>query len=271
MKSFANTDERSFRAFSALKKWSSIAMPSFAILLLFIVWEVFVVVTKIEKWILPAPSDIFQSLFHSRELLLEHSVQTLKETLLGLVLSVLVGVILATFIDLSESLQKALYPLLVISQTIPIIAVAPLIMIWFGFGMLPKVFVVALVCFFPIAINLADGYRTVDVEMVRLLETMGATKWQIFKMVKLPGALPFFFSGLRIAGTYSVMGAVIGEWLGASQGLGILLTRSSQSFLTDRVFATIIVIVFLSLAIFAVIELFARLTMRWHYQQKSKE
>jgi len=264
MKSFVNI-------VNAVKRWSSIMMPSFVILAILVLWELSVYVTGIEKWILPAPTEIFQSLVNSSDLLVIHSLQTLKETLLGLLLAVIVGIILATLIDVSEWFQKALYPLLVISQTIPIIAVAPLIMIWFGFGILPKVVVVALVCFFPIAINLADGYRTVDITMIRLLETMGATKWQIFKMVKLPGAMPFFFSGLRIAGTYSVMGAVIGEWLGASQGLGILLTRSSQSFLTDRVFATIIVIVFMSLAIFTVVEVLARVTMRWHYQQENKD
>jgi ABC-type nitrate/sulfonate/bicarbonate transport system permease component len=264
MKSFVNIVK-------AVKRWSSIMMPSFVILAILVLWELSVYVTGIEKWILPAPTEIFQSLVNSSDLLVIHSLQTLKETLLGLLLAVIIGIILATLIDVSKWFQKALYPLLVISQTIPIIAVAPLIMIWFGFGILPKVVVVALVCFFPIAINLADGYRTVDITMIRLLETMGATKWQIFKMVKLPGAMPFFFSGLRIAGTYSVMGAVIGEWLGASQGLGILLTRSSQSFLTDRVFATIIVIVFMSLAIFTVVELLARVTMRWHYQQESKD
>jgi ABC-type nitrate/sulfonate/bicarbonate transport system permease component len=264
MKSFVNI-------VNAVKRWSSIMMPSFVILAILVLWELSVYVTGIEKWILPAPTEIFQSLVNSSDLLVIHSLQTLKETLLGLLLAVIVGIILATLIDVSEWFQKALYPLLVISQTIPIIAVAPLIMIWFGFGILPKVIVVALVCFFPIAINLADGYRTVDITMIRLLETMGATKWQIFKMVKLPGAMPFFFSGLRIAGTYSVMGAVIGEWLGASQGLGILLTRSSQSFLTDRVFATIVVIVFMSLAIFTVVEVLARVTMRWHYQQENKD
>ncbi|WP_044894304.1 ABC transporter permease [Bacillus alveayuensis] len=264
MKSFANI-------VNVVKRWSSIMMPSFVILVIIVLWELSVYVTGIEKWILPAPSEIFQSLVNSGDLLVAHSWQTLKETLLGLALAIVIGVILATLIDLSEWLQKALYPLLVISQTIPIIAVAPLIIIWFGFGILPKVIVVMLVCFFPIAINLADGYRAVDITMIRLLETMGATKWQIFKMVKLPGAMPFFFSGLRIAGTYSVMGAVIGEWLGASQGLGILLTRSSQSFLTDRVFATIVVIVFMSLAIFTVVEVLARVTMRWHYRQENKD
>lgn len=252
-----------------IRDWSTILTPSFAILLFLLFWEWSVYVTEIEKWILPSPSEIFKTLVEVRELLFVHSLQTIQETLLGWLLSIIIGMLIATIIDVSEWAEKAIYPLLVISQTVPIIAIAPLFIIWFGFGILPKVIVVALVCFFPIAINLADGYRMVDRTMVALLESMGASRWQIFKMVKLPGALPYFFSGLKIAGTYSVMGAVIGEWLGASKGLGILLTRFSKSFLTERVFATIIVIVFLSLMIYLLVEILARLIMKWHYQQKN--
>lgn len=145
---------------------------------------------------------------------------------------------------------------------------APLFIIWFGFGTLPKVVVVTLVCFFPVAVNLVDGYKNVDEDMIHLMAAMGATKGQIFRKVKFPASLPFLFSGLRIAGTYSVMGAVIGEWLGATEGLGILMTRSSQSFLTDRVFAVIMVITLLSLGIFAIIEVLARVLMPWHYQRE---
>ncbi|WP_407942249.1 ABC transporter permease [Microaerobacter geothermalis] len=226
--------------------------------------------TKIEKWILPSPTIIAQSLWQARELIWQHTIQTLYETVLGLGIAIAAGIAIATLMDLSTWLRKAVYPLLVISQTIPIIAVAPLFLIWFGYGLAPKVIVVALVCFFPITVNLADGYRMVDREMVRLMSSLGASRGQIFRMVKLPSALPFFFSGLRIAGTYSVMGAVIGEWLGASRGLGIFMTRSSQSFLTERVFAAIVVITLLSLWIFALIELLARLTMPWHYQQQEE-
>ncbi|UFJ43383.1 ABC transporter permease [Brevibacillus humidisoli] len=237
-------------------------------LVLLILWEWLVAITRIEKWILPKPSHIVQSLWESRALIAQHSVQTIYEALLGLAIAIVIGVAIAAIIDSSEWLRKAFYPLLIISQTVPIIAVAPLFFIWFGYGILPKVVVVTLVCFFPVAINVADGLRLVDRDTLRLMASMGAGRWQIFHMVKLPATLPFFFSGMRIAGTYSVMGAVIGEWLGASKGLGILMTRSSQSFLTDRVFATIVVITLLSLAIFALIEGAARLLMPWHYRQK---
>ncbi|WP_312855508.1 ABC transporter permease [Litoribacterium kuwaitense] len=240
------------------------------ILLLLLLWEIATWGTGIEQWILPPPSVVIQTLWETRDLLFTHIGPTLMATFAGLSIAIIVAVTIATLTDVAYWIRQTIYPPLVISQTIPIIALAPLFMIWFGYGLLPKIIVVALVCFFPITISLADGYRQVDPSMLRLLRSMGASRWQQFKMVKLPGALPSFFSGLRIAGTYSVMGAVIGEWLGASKGLGVFMTRSSQSFQTDRVFAAIIVVVLLSLTIFLLIEVCARLTMSWHYQAKKK-
>ncbi|ABO51707.1 binding-protein-dependent transport systems inner membrane component [Desulforamulus reducens MI-1] len=253
---------------TARRDFATIFLPGLTLFMLLVLWELGVKVSKVEAWILPGPSQIVTSLWQVRELLWQHGVQTIYETFLGFSLAIIVGIALATVIDWSETLRKAIYPLLIISQTIPIIAVAPLLIIWFGYGLLPKILVVALVCFFPITINLADGYRLVDREMIRLMSAMGAGPGRIFTMVKLPAALPFFFSGLRIAGTYSVMGAVIGEWLGASKGLGIFMTRSSQSYLTDRVFAAIILITCLSLLIFLIIEGAARLIMPWYYRQR---
>lgn len=242
-------------------------LPGFIILLLLIVWEGIVTWMKVESWILPKPHAIFIEIWKSKALIIDHSIQTIYETLLGLGLSIIAAIITATLIDVSEWVRRAIYPLLVISQTIPIIAVAPLLIMWFGYGILPKVLVVALVCYFPITINLADGYRLVEREMIRVLTSMNATSFQIFKMVKVPATLPYFFTGLRIGGTYSVMGAVIGEMLGASKGLGILLTRSTQSFLAVRVFATIFIITLLSLAIYMTIEGLARATMPWKNQR----
>ncbi|MCA1032667.1 ABC transporter permease [Bacillus timonensis] len=263
MKNFINTDNLQTK-----KGFVSFVLPGLTIFAFLLIWQLVTVYLQIEHWILPAPLDVFLSLWSNKALIVEHSIQTIIETIAGLALAVLLGIVIATIIDRSEIIKSAIYPLLVISQTIPIIALAPLLMIWFGYGILPKIMVVTLVCFFPIAINLADGYRQIDKDMLRLMKSMGASNLQVFKMVKLPGALPYFFSGLRIAGTYSVMGAVIGEWLGASKGLGILLTRSSQSFLTDRVFATIFVIVCLSLMIFILIEILGRVIMPWNYQGK---
>ncbi len=252
------------------RQWLAGLLPGLLLLIILLLWETGVRAWQVEKWLLPAPSAIFSALWQARELIFAHGLQTLYEAVTGLAIAIVVAIAVATLIDLSDLVRQAVYPLLVITQTIPIIAIAPLFIIWFGYGMTAKVVVVALVCFFPIAVNLADGYRLVDPDAVHLLAAMGAGKVKIFRMVKLPATLPFFFSGLRIAGTYSVMGAVIGEWLGASKGLGILMTRSSSSFLTDRVFATIIVITGLSLAVLLGIELLARLIMPWFYQQKKE-
>lgn len=212
-----------------VERWLSTLLPGFVIFLMLVIWELVVRQFKIEKWILPNPFVIFQSFWQSGDLIWQHSRQTLTETVLGFGTAVFMGVVTATVMDFSRWLRKAIYPLLIVSQTIPIIAVAPLFIIWFGYGLTPKVVVVALVCFFPITVNLADGYRMVDRDMIRLMSAMGASKNQIFRMVKLPAALPFLFSGLCIAGSYSVMGAVIGEWLGANQGLGILMAGCGRN------------------------------------------
>ncbi len=269
MKNWLSTDKHSFFSW---EKWLSLAFPAGILVILLVLWEVIVNLAQIDKWILPSPSSIFISFWQSKELFWLHGLQTITETILGFSGAIVVGVMVAILIDLSIWLRRAIYPMLVVSQTVPILAIAPLFVIWFGYGIAPKVVIVGLVCFFPIAVNLADGFRLVDKDMIRFMETLGASKMQIFRMVKIPSALPFFFSGLRIAGTYSVMGAVIGEWLGASKGLGVLMTRSSQSYMTDRVFATIMVITLLSLLIILIIEFLARVTMPWYYrkQQQSK-
>jgi ABC-type nitrate/sulfonate/bicarbonate transport system permease component len=175
------------------------------------------------------------------------------------------GFLLALTLDFSSWLRRALYPLLVVSQTIPIMALAPLLIIWFGYGVLPKVIVVFLVCFFPIAINTADGLTGADPEMVALLRSMGASRWQIFKKVRLPGAMPPFFTGLKVAITYSVVGAIIGEWVGASRGLGIFMLRASNSFRTARVFAAITVTALLSVSLFGLVVILERLALPWYF------
>lgn len=249
------------------KKYLSYFLPGLFLLFFIVVWELATRELNIQKWILPKPTEIFTSFWEAREILWQHTLQTLLETAIGFGLAIVAGVLWAVVMDFSVLFRKTFYPLLVISQTIPIIAVAPLFIIWFGYGLLPKVIVVALVCFFPIATNLADGLRSVDRDMVKLMDGLGASTGQIFKMVKLPASLPFFFSGLRVAGTYSVMGAVIGEWLGADKGLGIFLTRSTQSFQTARVFAIIMVIMILSLVLVFGIDLLEKKLTPWHWPQ----
>ena len=264
MRKSGNIDKRKFQ-------WKVVIQPTAVIGLALAVWQIAVSVTRIQPWLLPSPSGVLLSLLDSRDLVIYHAGATLLETILGFALAVVIGVIIAFLMDFSPALRRTIYPLLVISQTIPLIAVAPLFMLWFGLGILPKIYVIALVCFFPISVSLADGFQSVDQEWLKLMVTMDASKWQVFKYIKWPAALPTFYSGLRIAATYSVMGAVIAEWMGGNRGLGILLSRSSQSFLTARVFATILVIVLLSLLVFCLIEILARITMKWYYHQLREE
>ncbi len=216
-----------------------------------LIWEILVRITKVPIWILPSPTQILSALVRERSVIFDHALVTLYESILGFLLAIVISILLAIFIYRYPFFRRGFYPILVTSQTIPIIAIAPLITIWFGFGIFPKVIVVALVAFFPIVINLVDGLNSADEGLIALLRTMNATKWQILRKVRFPSALPLFFSGLRIAATYSVMGAVIGEWLGASKGLGLYMKNASHSFLTDQVFAAIIVIVAASILLYS--------------------
>ncbi|HEX4203630.1 MAG TPA: ABC transporter permease [Ktedonobacteraceae bacterium] len=228
-------------------------------------WELFVRSGQISVDLLPTPSAIIQALFTNWDVISGHTLQTLLETVIGLVLSTLLGLLLAIIIDLSSWTRKAIYPLLVISQTIPIVALAPLMLLWFGFGLTPKVIVVVLSCFFPISVACIDGLMATDRDLVRLMQSMGASRWQMLCLVRLPGALPAFFSGLRIAATYSVTGAIFGEYVGAYQGLGIYMQTAVNSHAIVLVFAAIVVTAVLSLLLFGFVSLIEWLVLPWHH------
>lgn len=253
---------------AAQGRWQNYGPPIALIVGLLVAWEVIVTWQAVPRWILPAPSQIGRAMWQNVDLLVPHILQTMKQVLLGLGLAIVTGVALAAALDLSSWLRRALYPLLVASQTIPILALAPLLIIWFGFGLTPKVFIVTLFCFFPIAINTADGLTAADPELLALLRAMGATRRQIWRKVRLPASLPYFFSGLRIAATYSVVGAIIGEWVGASQGLGIFMLRSANAFKTDQVFAAIVISSLLSLALFGLVFIAERLLLPWYHSSQ---
>ncbi|MDI7274941.1 MAG: ABC transporter permease [Anaerolineae bacterium] len=234
-------------------------------------WQLLAWGLRVPKYILPSPAQIVEAGVSQWQLLAWHSAQTLAETGLGLVLAIACGFGLAVAIDLSTLLRRALYPLLVASQTVPIMALAPLLVIWFGYGTAPKAIVVGLVCFFPVVVATADGLRAADPELLALLRSMGATRRQILLKVRLPGALPGFFSGLKIAITYSVIGAVIGEWVAAGRGLGVYMIRASNSFLTERVFAAIGVTSLLSIVLFLAVTAAERLALPWYYTALREE
>jgi len=251
-----------------LPRWLTAAGPPVAfILLLLVLWQVGSSLLGIQIWLLPAPLDILAATVDSwlHLGLPGHTLQTVTEAVLGFLLALVTGLALALMVDFSALLRRVIYPLLVVSQTIPIIAIAPLLVLWFGYGILPKVLVVALVCFFPIVISTADGLRGTDPEMVNLLRAMGANRWQIFTKVRFPSAIPALFSGLKVAITYSVIGAVIGEWVGGQLGLALFMRTAHYYYRFDREFAGIAVTALVSIVLFLVVSGMERLAMPWYF------
>jgi putative hydroxymethylpyrimidine transport system permease protein len=220
-------------------------------------------VLNLEDFLVPAPSDIAQSLWQDRSLLADNAWVTLQEVLLGFGCALVAGLGFAVVLHLSESLRHAVYPLLVASQTIPIIAIAPILVIWFGFGIGPKLAIIALICFFPITVNALDGLRSVDPDAVKMMRTLDAGRWAIFKRVEAPTALPYAFSGAKIAVAVSVIGAVFGEWSGSSSGLGWLMLRANNELQTPRLFAAIVVISAMAIILFGLLALIERRVLKW--------
>jgi ABC-type nitrate/sulfonate/bicarbonate transport system permease component len=219
--------------------------------------------------IFPSPAAMFEAWQQYQDLLIEqHIPQTMWETLAGLSMAVVLGLLIAAAMDFSPLLRWILYPLLVISQTIPIFAIAILLILIFGFGTGPKIMVVILFCFFPIALNTFAGLQSADPALLSLLRAMGANPVQIWTKARLPSAMPSFFSGLRIAATYSVVGAIFGEYITAQYGLGVFLKRSYSSYRIDQAYVAIILTALLSLLLVLLVNLIERLALRWYYTSR---
>jgi ABC-type nitrate/sulfonate/bicarbonate transport system permease component len=234
-------------------------------LALLALWELYVRAGQVSVQVLPSPIAIIQALMNNWGIIYDNTLQTLLETVLGLAIAALLGLILAITLDISSWMRRAVYPLLITSQTIPIIALAPLLLIWIGYDIRPKLIVVTLYCFFPIAVATIDGLASAEPELIKLLHSMRATRWQILHLVRLPGAMPAFFSGLRIAAAYSVIGAIFGEYVGAEKGLGIYMQKAANSFATINVFAAILVTTILSLLLFGLVSLIERIALPWYH------
>ncbi|MBI3334941.1 MAG: ABC transporter permease, partial [Candidatus Portnoybacteria bacterium] len=217
-------------------------IPVIILLALIALWEIWVQFGNIPKWQLPAPSAIAQELTASWSLLLHHAYITLQEVVAGFLVALVSGLLLAMAIVRSKILERALLPILISSQTVPIIAIAPLLLIWVGYGLTSKIIVVALISFYPIAVNTIDGLKAINADMVAMMRSLGASRWQIFTKLQIPTSLPYMFSGIKVGISISVIGAIIGEWVGASGGLGYLIKYSQPLFLTSRVFAAIVVL-----------------------------
>lgn len=253
------------RPYDVVRSWT---IPLLILVGLIVAWELSVQFLDIPKWQLPAPSSIVKELVTGWKLLWKHTFVTAQEVALGFLISLVVGILLATGIAYSRILERSVYPIIISSQTIPIIAIAPLLLIWVGYGITSKVIVVALICFYPIAVNMVDGLKSISSDMIRMMRTLGASRWQIFTKLQVPTSLPYLFSGIKVGISISVIGAVIGEWVGASAGLGYLMTYSQPLFLTSRVFAAIVVLSIMGISLFVLASVAERLALRWYYESK---
>jgi ABC-type nitrate/sulfonate/bicarbonate transport system permease component len=248
-----------------LRRFAGFGPALVLLVVLLALWQLYVRASQISPHLLPAPTDIVLALINNWDVISVNTVQTLLETVIGMAAATLFGLLMAIVLDISPLSRRAVYPLLVISQTIPIVALAPLFLIWMGFGPEPKIIVVILYSFFPIAVACADGLSAAEPEMLNLLRSMRASRWQILRLVRLPGAMPAFFSGLRIGVTYSMTGAIVGEFVGAYQGLGIYMETSANSGAIDLVFAAILVTAVISLLLFGLVSLIERIALPWYH------
>ena len=228
------------------RNWAQTLLPFVMIVLLVALWEVVVRVAGVAAYILPPPSTIVQSLQDNLSTIVRNSRPTLAATGVGFGLGVLIGLVLAMLLAAVPLLKNVVFPVVVASQTVPKIALAPLFTLWFGVGLLPKVIIVALLVFFPVFVNTATGLESVSKARLDLMRSVDASRWQVYRHIQLPEAIPYFFAGLRLALTVAFIGVIVGEWIAASQGLGYLLVLYNATQDTAGLFAVIFVFVVLA-------------------------
>ena len=252
---------------SASHIWPAETWPVLAVLLLLIIWQAAGSSGLIPKFMLPTPVNVAKAFVSDFLLLVSNAKVTLVEAFMGLGMGVAVGFMIAVLMDRFEKLYQAFYPLIVLTQTVPTVAIAPLLVLWFGYEMLPKVILIVITTFFPITVSLLDGFKSADKDMISLMRSMGASKMQIFRLVKFPGALGQFFASLRISVSYAVVGAVISEWLGGFNGLGVYMTRVKKGFSFDKMFAVIFLISAISLAMMGLVNIIQKKCMPWEVRK----
>lgn len=241
-----------------------------ALCLILLLWLVLSESGAVPKYMLPSPIDVSKALINDFPIIIRHAQITLQEGIYGLLIGIALAFITATLMDSFFVLNQAIYPIMIITQTIPTIAIAPMLVLWFGFGMAPKIMLVIITTFFPITVSLLDGYKSVDSSAVELMRSMGASKIQIFHHLKFPSALPSFFSGIKISSSYAIVGALISEWLGGFEGLGVYMTRVKKAYAFDKMFAVIIFIIIMSLLLMSLVKLIAKISMPWETVKKSE-
>lgn len=251
-----------------MNKFAQKAAPTLLIVFLVLLWEFSVRVFNIPLYVLPSPSSVLSAVVTERGNLLRHGLVTVCEALGGMLISLVIALVFGILMDCFAVFKRCVYPLLVITQTIPMIVLAPILIIYMGFGIFAKIFTVVLMCFFPIAVNFSDGMEQLDKGMENLVRSYGANRIQLYMLVKLPAAVPSLFSGLKVAATYSISGAVVGEWIGSQSGLGYYLLRLKNNYMLDKVFACVLVIILLSLCMNGFVELIKRIFFQTCYSNK---
>lgn len=217
----------------------------------------------LEEFLVPSPAEILEVLWQDRGLIFGHAETTLFEIVAGFGLALVCGLAVGVALHGSELVRRAGYPLVVASQTIPVIVIAPILVVWFGYGIWPKLLIIALICFFPIAVNTLDGLRQADPEAMRMMRSLDASRFAVFRRVEAPTALPAVFTGARIAAAVAVIGAVFGEWAGSDRGLGHLMLQDNAQLMAARMFASVLVLSLIAIALYALIGLLERAIVRW--------
>ena len=242
--------------------------PIILFVALLALWQYLVGALDVQPYILPKPTSIATEMWTTRGTLLRNGWVTLKEVLGGFGVALVVGVVLATLMAESGLLRRTIYPLVVTSQTVPIIAIAPLITLWFGFGLASKVYVAALIAFFPITVNTTTGLGALEQDLARLMRSFPANRWQIFTKAKVPAALPLFFAGIKIGMVLAVIGAVVGEFVGADAGLGQYIVQQNAALNTDAVFAAVASLSIMGIALFLILSVIERVSIPWYYEER---
>ena len=242
-------------------------LPASLIALILLAWFIVTELRLVEPFLLPSPVAVGRAFVENFGVLMGHAATSLTESFLGLGLAVAIAFVLAVAMDRFDLIRRAVFPILVISQTIPVIAIAPLLVLWLGYGIEPKVALILIVCFFPISVGLLTGLKTADEDTVKLMRSMGASHWQILRHVKLPSSMESFFAGLKIAVSYAIVGAIIAEWLGGDSGLGVYMTAVRRSYAFDKMFAVIILVIILSLALVACVSFIEKKSMPWRVKK----
>ena len=242
--------------------------PAILLGALFAVWWFVTAREYVAAYLVPPPGDVWDVVVEQRSDLARHTWVTTYETLLGFVLAAVIGVVTAVVIVYSKTLEKAIYPIILFAQVIPKIAIAPILVVWFGFGMTPKVMLAVLIAFFPVVISGVAGLRSVDPELLDLSATMGASRWQTFRKIRFPGALPHLMAGLKVAVTLAVVGAVVGEFVGSKEGLGFILLAASGNLDSALLFADLFLMSAIGIILFVLVEFAEALLIPWHASRR---